>query len=48
MKIELYHTTQELKQFFRKEKDSRIATRIESNRNTVVVSSTALLVKPCV
>jgi len=30
MKIELYHTTDELKQLFRKEKDSRIATRIRA------------------
>lgn len=30
MKIELYHTTDELKQLFRKEKDSRISTRIRA------------------
>ena len=30
MKIELYHTTDELKRLFRKEKDSRIATRIRA------------------
>lgn len=30
MKIELYHTTDELKQLFRKEKDARIATRIRA------------------
>ena len=30
MKIELYHTTDELKQLFRKEKDSTLATRIRA------------------
>lgn len=30
MKIELYHTTSELKQLFRKEKDPRLATRIRA------------------
>ena len=30
MKIELYHSTDELKQLFRKEKDSRLATRIRA------------------
>ena len=30
MKVELYHTTTELKQFFRKEKDSRLANRIRA------------------
>jgi transposase len=30
MKIELYHTTEELKRLFRQEKDSRISTRIRA------------------
>ncbi len=30
MKIELYHTTSELKQLFRKEKDRRVAIRIRA------------------
>ena len=30
MHVELYHTTTELKQLFRKEKDSRVATRIRA------------------
>jgi transposase len=30
MKIELYHTTDELKQLFRKEKDARVATRLRA------------------
>ncbi len=30
MKIELYHTTDELRQLFRKEKDSRISKRIQA------------------
>ena len=30
MNIELYHTTQELKELFRKEKDPRLATRIRA------------------
>ena len=30
MKVELYHTSTELKQAFRKEKDPRLATRIRA------------------
>ncbi len=30
MKVELYHTSTELKQLFRKEKDARLATRIRA------------------
>ena len=30
MKIELYHTSSELKQLFRKQKDPRLATRIRA------------------
>jgi len=30
MKVELYHTTTELKQLFRKEKDPRLANRIRA------------------
>ena len=30
MKVELYHTSSELKQLFRKEKDARLAVRIRA------------------
>ena len=39
MNVELYHPSSELKQFFRKEKDARVAIRIRSVYLAIMVKS---------